>query len=145
MQFACEKCGTRYAVPDEKVRGKRIRTKCRKCGSEILVEGPPGPAGPASRSTTNVSLASRPRTTGPLARSRAASVPPNRPEERWTVALSRANRRRMTTAELVQGYASGTVTNEALIWKAGMEEWQSPFDIPALALALQARGFARPA
>jgi hypothetical protein len=51
----------------------------------------------------------------------------------------------MTTAELVQGYASGAVSNDALIWKAGMEEWQSPFDIPALALALQARGFARPA
>ncbi|HEX4338678.1 MAG TPA: GYF domain-containing protein [Polyangiaceae bacterium] len=51
----------------------------------------------------------------------------------------------MTTVELVQGYASGAVTDEALIWKAGMEEWQSPFDIPALALALQARGFARPA
>ncbi|HEX3595918.1 MAG TPA: DUF4339 domain-containing protein [Polyangiaceae bacterium] len=51
----------------------------------------------------------------------------------------------MTTVELVQGYAAGTVSNEALIWKAGMEEWQSPFDIPALALALQARGFARPA
>jgi hypothetical protein len=51
----------------------------------------------------------------------------------------------MTTAELVHGYASGAVTNDALIWKAGMEEWQSPFDIPALALALQARGFSRPA
>jgi hypothetical protein len=51
----------------------------------------------------------------------------------------------MTTVELVQGYASGAVSNDALIWKAGMEEWQSPFDIPALALALQARGFARPA
>ena len=60
------------------------------------------------------------------------------------MALSRTNRRRMTTVELVQGYAAGAVSNEALIWKAGMEEWQSPFDIPALALALLARGFARP-
>jgi hypothetical protein len=50
----------------------------------------------------------------------------------------------MTTLELVQGYAAGVVSNDALIWKAGMEEWQSPFDVPALALALQARGFARP-
>jgi predicted Zn finger-like uncharacterized protein len=147
MQFACEKCGTRYAVPDEKVRGKRIRTKCRKCGSEILVEGPPGPPGPSSnRATTSVSLIARPETQSVAARRPAStSAAPNRGEERWTVALSRTNRRRMTTAELVQGYASGAVSNEALIWKAGMEEWQSPFDIPALALALQARGFARPA
>jgi hypothetical protein len=77
---------------------------------------------------------------------RPSSLPPSRQaEERWTVALSRTNRRRMTTVELVHGYASGAVSNDALIWKAGMEEWQSPFDIPALALALQARGFARPA
>jgi predicted Zn finger-like uncharacterized protein len=147
MQFACEKCGTRYAVPDEKVRGKRIRTKCRKCGSEILVEGPPGPPGPSSnRATTSVSLIARPDTQSVAQRRPGGTASgPNRGEERWTVALSRTNRRRMTTAELVQGYASGAVSNEALIWKAGMEEWQSPFDIPALALALQARGFARPA
>ena len=145
MQFACEKCGTRYAVPDEKVRGKRIRTKCRRCGSEILVEGPPGPSGPPSNRTTSVPLVAQAGTQGLAGRRPGASSPPNRTEERWTVALSRANRRRMTTAELVQGYALGAVTNEALIWKAGMEEWQSPFDIPALALALQARGFARPA
>jgi predicted Zn finger-like uncharacterized protein len=143
MQFACEKCGTRYAVPDEKVRGKRIRTKCRRCGSEILVEGPPGPSGPPSNRTTSIPLIAQQG--AQAARRPGASSPPNRSEERWTVALSRANRRRMTTAELVQGYALGAVTDEALIWKAGMEEWQSPFDIPALALALQARGFARPA
>lgn len=143
MQFACEKCGTRYAVPDEKVRGKRIRTKCRRCGSEILVEGPPGPSGPPSNRTTSIPLVAQQG--APASRRPGPSSPPNRSEERWTVALSRANRRRMTTAELVQGYAIGAVTDEALIWKAGMEEWQSPFDIPALALALQARGFARPA
>jgi predicted Zn finger-like uncharacterized protein len=149
MQFACEKCGTRYAVPDEKVRGKRVRTKCRKCGSDIIVEGPPGPPGEATRSTASVVAAMKPAPAASAATNREASVPASarthKPEERWTVALSRTSRRRLTTAELVQGYETGRVTNAALVWKAGMEEWQSPFDIPALALALQARGFGRPA
>ncbi len=50
MQFSCDQCATRYSVPDERVRGKRVRTKCRKCGGEIIVVGPPGP--PASGATS---------------------------------------------------------------------------------------------
>ena len=42
MEFSCNQCDARYALPDERVRGKRIRTKCRKCGGEILLDGTAG-------------------------------------------------------------------------------------------------------
>jgi hypothetical protein len=64
MEFSCSQCANRYAIPDERVRGKRIRTKCRKCGSEILIEGPregggervslPPPSMPMSMSSPNI-------------------------------------------------------------------------------------------
>jgi predicted Zn finger-like uncharacterized protein len=126
MEFSCEKCRTRYAVPDEKVRGKRVRTNCRKCGAEIVLQGPAG-------------VPQLPRT--PAARPSAASLP--RAEERWTVAVSRTEQKKMTTAEIVDGYASGVVSDHTLVWKQGMDGWRQPFEIPAVALGLTARGLVR--
>ncbi len=116
MQFSCGECSTRYAVPDEKVRGKRIRTKCRRCGAEIFVEGPP-----------EEPVAQPPSSKGP--------------EEPWTVSSDRLERRQMTTSELVEAYAIGALGRHALVWKQGMIEWAAPFDVPAIALALRSRGF----
>jgi predicted Zn finger-like uncharacterized protein len=134
MQFSCGQCSTRYAVPDDKVRGKRIRTKCRKCGAEIVVDGtslggdaPPPSAVPAP--------APQHRPTP-----HAGTTAQGRVEEPWTVAISRSDQRRMVTAEVVEAYAAGTITDTTLVWKQGMQKWQPPFDIPAIALALLARG-----
>jgi predicted Zn finger-like uncharacterized protein len=38
MRFSCENCHAKYQVADEKVAGKTIRMKCRKCGNSIEVK-----------------------------------------------------------------------------------------------------------
>ncbi len=38
MRFSCENCQAKYQVADEKVAGKTIRMKCRKCGHAIEVK-----------------------------------------------------------------------------------------------------------
>lgn len=126
MQFSCAQCSTKYAVPDEKVRGKRIRTKCRKCGAEIVVDGPGVPSiSPGSKAPVSAS--------GP-------AVPAAREEEKWTVAFDRATQKKMTTSEVAEGYARGEIVDTTLVWKQGMAGWQPPFEIPAIALALRAKG-----
>jgi hypothetical protein len=46
----------------------------------------------------------------------------------------------MVTSEVVEAYATGTITDTTLVWKQGMQRWQPPFEIPAIALALLSRG-----
>ncbi|MCB9538206.1 MAG: zinc-ribbon domain-containing protein [Myxococcales bacterium] len=46
MQLECTQCGSRYAIPDEKVGGRRFRLPCGRCGSWIDVQGP-SPTGEA--------------------------------------------------------------------------------------------------
>jgi predicted Zn finger-like uncharacterized protein len=48
MQFACENCKTQLQIADEKVRGKRLIVRCKRCGAKIAIAdpalgGPPGP------------------------------------------------------------------------------------------------------
>mgnify|MGYP000973202286 CR=1 FL=1 len=52
MKFFCEQCKAKYQIPDEKVAGKTVRMKCRKCSFLIEVRPhhvsasapPPAPA-----------------------------------------------------------------------------------------------------
>lgn len=139
MQFSCSSCSTRYSVPDEKLRGKRVRTKCRKCGAEIVVEGPPAAApGDGDAAPTSMGPASIPAgPSHPTARPAAAGTVAG-DEGLWTVAPDRASRRKMTTQAIVEAYAAGSLDESALIWKQGMSTWQHPSAVPAVALALQA-------
>ena len=44
MIFACGKCRTRYKLPDEKVRGRVLRVRCKACGAVVQVKDPDLPA-----------------------------------------------------------------------------------------------------
>src|SRR5262245_9328202 len=37
MRFNCQSCGAKYQIADEKVAGKTVRMKCRKCDNLIQV------------------------------------------------------------------------------------------------------------
>jgi predicted Zn finger-like uncharacterized protein len=56
MQFSCESCKAQLQIADEKVRGKRLIVRCKRCGAKIGISDPalgaakpvaPKPAAPA--------------------------------------------------------------------------------------------------
>lgn len=93
MKFLCEQCKAKYQISDEKVAGKTVRMKCRKCGHMIEVraevtetsvsKGLPGGAAPTAQHksgqpkpgglATSLSAAGRPSPP-------RAAVPSTRPE-----------------------------------------------------------------
>jgi predicted Zn finger-like uncharacterized protein len=40
VQFSCESCKTQLQIADEKVRGKRLVVRCRRCGAKITIADP---------------------------------------------------------------------------------------------------------
>lgn len=44
MQVVCGECSTRFALPDEKVRGRQVRIVCGRCGASIEVSASSEPA-----------------------------------------------------------------------------------------------------
>ena len=156
MKFQCEKCSTGYSVPDEKVRGKRVRIQCKRCSHPIILEGPPaaakepdprprGPAGTPARSRQKTQIGGL---TAPAVPPGNAAPAPDRssrgrtaaPEDLWTVALSRDNPQKMTTSDLVDAVRAKLVTPNTLVWKKGMADWKPPFEVPLIAMALRAAG-----
>jgi predicted Zn finger-like uncharacterized protein len=39
MKISCQSCAAKYTIADEKVVGKVIKIKCKKCSSTIVVNG----------------------------------------------------------------------------------------------------------
>ncbi|MCC6646999.1 MAG: zinc-ribbon domain-containing protein [Polyangiaceae bacterium] len=55
MKVACQTCGAKYTISDEKVRGKTVKIKCKKCGTSIVAgEEQPAAAGAAVEWSINV-------------------------------------------------------------------------------------------
>src|SRR5664280_1625085 len=39
MNVACGACPAKYVIPDEKVRGRKVRIPCKRCGAAIIIDG----------------------------------------------------------------------------------------------------------
>jgi predicted Zn finger-like uncharacterized protein len=53
MKFVCDNCKAKYQIGDEKVAGKTVRMKCRRCGYEIRVRADLGDGGSIDAPTTD--------------------------------------------------------------------------------------------
>jgi predicted Zn finger-like uncharacterized protein len=105
MKIGCEACGAKYTIADDKVRGRKVKIRCKGCGTPIVVDGQHG--GLPSNSDVETDTALEP-----------AEAPVI-----WSVNLSDTDSRTMSADEIVEGYASGLVTNDAFVWKDGMTDW----------------------
>lgn len=52
MKFLCGNCKAKYQIADEKVTGRTLRMKCRRCDHDILIDGHSMPAPPPGQAAT---------------------------------------------------------------------------------------------
>src|SRR4051794_22035637 len=121
MKISCQSCQAKYTIADDKVRGKIVKIRCKKCGTTIVVNGnelEAAAAAPAQGQdeATRVYDYTKQAAAG----------------EEWTVAVSEGDQRTLTTAQIVELYGAGTVTGETYAWKDGMGDWLPIAEIEAL-------------
>jgi predicted Zn finger-like uncharacterized protein len=162
VKFFCEQCKAKYQIPDEKVAGKTVRMKCRKCSFLIEVRPhhvsasapPPAPAphdlglgqdedddidektSIAAPHENPLAQAFRRANTAP---SPVAAPAPAPAVGTWYVAIDGTPVGPITEAEFKERVDAGQVDPESLAWREGLEEWQ-----PARNFAELAGFFAKP-
>jgi predicted Zn finger-like uncharacterized protein len=163
VQFGCQSCKASLSIADEKVRGKRLVVRCRRCGSRIQIADPAFSAGPvlldrpavqaAARSggesqaarTQRPLVANRPLGTAAGARglgSAARSSPPSaRADERpiWFAMIGGQQEGPFGAAELARRVRGGAIGPRTFVWKEGMPAWQRSGEVQELAALLDAR------
>jgi predicted Zn finger-like uncharacterized protein len=137
MKITCHSCGAKYTIADSKVLGRRVKVRCRSCGTPIVVDGndsddaepssvPSGRSGPGSAAGGGIDQSDR-----------LSSIEISDTEtDGWSVNLSDTDQRTMSTAEIVDGFRNGSITDDAFVWKDGMADWKPVLDVPELKQAI---------
>ncbi|HEY3818813.1 MAG TPA: zinc-ribbon domain-containing protein [Polyangiaceae bacterium] len=121
MKITCQSCQSKYNVADEKVEGKIVKIRCRKCGATIVVNGTGGAA-----------------TNGAGGADTTAQQGAVGGDAQWHVNVGDNDQRTLTLSELVDAYNSGVVTQETFIWCDGMDDWRPLAEVDVVVSALHA-------
>ncbi len=114
MKIACQSCQAKYTIADEKVVGKIVKIRCKKCGATIVING------------------NDPEATNPLPAGEGGSE--------WTVNVAEGDQRTMTSDDIVEAYQQGVITDDTYCWKDGMGDWLPLREIDELYQAASAGG-----
>jgi predicted Zn finger-like uncharacterized protein len=112
MKITCQSCQAKYTIADEKVLGKIVKIRCKKCSSTIVVNGSDSSGQPSYGA--------------------AETAPAAAADEGWTVNVADGDQRTMTDAEIVAAFQSGLVGVETFCWKDGMSDWLPLREIDSL-------------
>jgi len=109
MKIACESCGARYSIAEEKVRGKAFRIRCKRCGEAMIVRGAEATADPAPPGGASE--------VGPV----------------WHLVLDGEPRGPFRTDTVTQMLAGGSIDEDTYVWRSGREAWSRLGEVEALA------------
>ncbi len=156
MRFSCKKCKTQYTIADEKVRGKVIKVRCKRC-NRLLVVRDDRPAEPPDGSDEDPAVLQDrsleqefESAFGGLVPSEA---PPSEPEPEptpppaadadeqepvWYCGLDGAEEGPLTLLDVESGIRDGSITADHFVWRDGMDDWLPIEEVPELARLLGA-------
>lgn len=130
MKITCESCSAKYTIADDKVRGRKVKIRCKGCGTPIVVDGQQSSVAPNGQAAAPAAPAGSP----------APSESPTSvaPEPEWSVNLSDTEQLTLSTQQIVEGWQAGRITADAFVWKDGMSDWVPILESPELAPLLSA-------
>lgn len=123
MKITCDSCQSKYTISDEKVQGKTVKIKCRKCGATLVVTS--GGVTTNGTAGAGAGLAGGAGDAGPAAGS-------------YLVNVADGDQRTMTLNEIIGAYNEGAVDQETYVWADGMDDWQPLAQVGAIVEALHA-------
>ena len=104
MKIQCQSCQAKYTIADEKVLGKVVKIRCKKCSATIVINGNETRSAAEDHDTNVFDYASQ-------------------SNEQWTVNVADGDQRTLASHEIVAEYRAGAVNDETYCWKDGMGDW----------------------
>src|SRR5581483_5146182 len=117
-------------IADEKVLGKIVKIRCKKCGATFVINGNESEAASQAAAAGGGQAYDYAQQSG---------------GDSWTVNVADGDQRTMTSAEIVGAFQSGVINDETFCWKDGMSDWLPLRDIPDLYAQCTGGGAAHPA
>ncbi len=115
MKFLCDRCKTRYAIADDRVRGKILKIRCKNCSAVITVrEGMDDGGAEPTRS---------PAPTMPAPPAMPAAPPPAALDDEWYVSKDGNQEGPFTLTEAQAWVAARASDDDLHCWNEGFDDW----------------------
>ena len=138
MKITCHACDAKYTIADEKVTGRTVKIKCKKCGATIVVNADTGaPQVGGAAAGYDAPAAPTGGDDDGLMATRVAGMDgaPSVSTPDWTVALG-DQERQMSQLQIAEEMQRGAITGDTYVWRDGMADWQAVSQVPELASIL---------
>ncbi len=158
MKFLCGNCKAKYKIADDKVSGRALRMKCRRCQHDIIIRreeaAPPAAAAAAGggrgaaarpkapqakrgdRRGSALGADFRRNVSSPGAKSSPPPTPAP-PEDLWHVAINDVPVGPIKREEVEKKVQTGAVNGESLCWREGYDDWRPLSEVAELASLLR--------
>ncbi|MBK9069822.1 MAG: zinc-ribbon domain-containing protein [Myxococcales bacterium] len=134
MKFACDQCHSQYSIADERVAGRSMTIRCKRCQHLITVTAPslPAPASPDDESTLAIGHHTLPATLPgnslpppiPAAPVRArVSTAPAQLDVPWFVSLDGSEVGPLTLPQARDWVAARVGHGDMHCWSEGFDDW----------------------
>ncbi len=117
MKVVCDACQAKYQIPDERVAGRKLKIRCRKCGATITVRGDHDVAG-------------------------ATSSPREAAHEQtpWHVSLDGEQHGPYASEQMANMLRAGQLPWDAHVWREGYSDWKTAAESDTLVRAVAVAG-----
>jgi predicted Zn finger-like uncharacterized protein len=139
MKISCQSCGAKYTIADEKVRGRTVKIRCKKCSAAIVISGQElDMPMPSNEEDGETRIYEAPPGASPFAAMGGAEPPVE-----WTVNVAEGDQRTVVIDEIIQLFRSGVINDDTYVWKDGMEDWRPVSEVPELVEKVRAPAAAK--
>ena len=113
MNISCPKCGKKYKIPDEKIKGKTVKLRCKGCNSLIYIRDP-------ALGSPSVFLGRQTKTTKPT----SPPLKQAKTQIKWYAVYKGKRIGPFTSEELLGKLKEGVLTPSSHVWRKGMPKWR---------------------
>jgi TonB family protein len=117
MKIVCDACGAKYAIADEKVRGKVFKIRCKKCSNVIVVRGLSGEGEASDEQLSQQET----RTFG--YDEQEGAEPASSGEGVWHLVIDQDQIGPITDDEVRERFARGEIDRDTYAWREGFGDW----------------------
>ncbi len=156
MRFTCKKCQTPYTISDDKIRGKVIKVRCKRCNHLIVIRSNSLQTGPRPSATedpgvlhdSSLDLEFEHAFRGIYESGNVKPTPSEKPvqggQDEWFYGLDGSEDGPLDLEEIKAKIRDGSISEEHFVWREGMTDWVPLEDVPELSVVLHSRAQHRP-
>ncbi|MCU0663821.1 MAG: zinc-ribbon domain-containing protein [Myxococcota bacterium] len=138
MKIVCQSCGAKYAIADEKIKGKVFKIRCKKCNEAIVIKGVDEESGGSVRTSIPDVVEENEVATNVFDYAGYNKGGGGDPQATWHIVVDGEQRGPFSMEQLRNFQEAGTINPEMYVWREGFDQWKPIREVAEFGVSAEA-------